>query len=177
MAKADELIHSALKYVGYPTVHHNAVKHDPFNLGNNSRGFDCSGFIQYLLYTQGFDLFHPVLNRNIRYAREFFDFFGVSVQTGYPQKGDLVFFSHCSAMPTHVALYLGENKLIHKGAVDNSIVPPEEQSKYPQLIIVSDLEEIANDARKAGNPINYRPRRGIQRYYKNPIGFKRFLFD
>ena len=77
MVKADELIAVALHYVGYPTLHHNNVKHDPLNNGNNSGGFDCSGFIQYILLTQGFDLFHQPLNRNIRYAREFFDFFGV----------------------------------------------------------------------------------------------------
>lgn len=169
----ERLIADALRYVGSPAVKPSEESADPLNTGNNPKGFSCSGFFQFLLLRSGTPLFVEVLGRNARYTREFFDHVGILVPQGEHKRGDLVFFSYDGAMPTHMGLYLGNNELIHKGFIDTSLVPAEPTGDYRKRIIISQLDIISNDTRNSGNPIRYRPERGPQLYYRNPIGFKR----
>lgn len=174
---SEEIINTALQYIGAPVIKHSSIRDDPFNQGNNPNGFDCSGFWQYLLLLKKINLFVPVLNRNIRYTREFFDFLGESVTWGKHKKGDLVFFSRSGRMPSHMGMCIGGNKIIHKGFLDVSLVPMISTGNYPKRIIMSCLDVVSADRRTAGVPI--KPRYGLeeQKYFTNPIGFKRFIGD
>lgn len=177
MTSIDILISSALELLGSPAVKYSKVKHDSLNIGNTPEGFDCSGFFQYILLKLNVNLYAEELGRDIRYSREFYDYFGIPVESGNHTCGDLVFFSYCGSMPTHMGLFIGENKIIHKGFIDTSLIPAKPTGDYPKSIIISDLDIIAKDIRNAGCPINYNPNniRGPQKYTKNPIGFKRLI--
>lgn len=172
---AEALVSSASEFIGFPAIRADFTKDSPFERGNSREGFDCSGFFNFLLKSNKVDIFVPQLGREARFAREFFDHIGTFVEFGQHKRADLVFFSYDGAMPTHMALYVGDNKIIHKGFVDLSLIPMEPTGNYRKRIILSDLDVVANDRRNAGNPITYRANRGAQRYYRNPIGFRRVV--
>jgi cell wall-associated NlpC family hydrolase len=72
--------------------------------GNNPKGFDCSGLVQYSYARVGVRLPHgtrsllqvsqPVSRKNL-------------------QRGDLVFFTQEGKRSSHVALYLGDHRFVH----------------------------------------------------------------
>lgn len=85
-----------------------------YRFGGTSRSaLDCSSFVQQVFRDLGIHL--P------RTAREQF-------WTGEPvipydlQKGDLVFFRTYASFPSHVGIYLGENKMIHASSRDRKVV-------------------------------------------------------
>jgi LysM repeat protein len=85
-----------------------------YRFGGTSRsGLDCSSFVQQVFR----DLDIPLP----RTAREQF-------RTGEPvtsyelQKGDLVFFRTYASFPSHVGIYLGDNKMIHASSRDHKVV-------------------------------------------------------
>jgi cell wall-associated NlpC family hydrolase len=85
-----------------------------YRFGGNSRNsLDCSSFVQQVF--RELDINLP------RTAREQF-------WTGEPvipydlQKGDLVFFRTYASFPSHVGIYLGENKMIHASSRDRKVV-------------------------------------------------------
>lgn len=85
-----------------------------YRFGGTSRNaLDCSSFVQQVFRDLGINL--P------RTAREQF-------WTGEPvipydlQKGDLVFFRTYASFPSHVGIYLGENKMIHASSRDRKVV-------------------------------------------------------
>lgn len=84
-----------------------------YRFGANSRNaLDCSSFVQQVF--RELDINLP------RTAREQF-------WTGEPvaydlQKGDLVFFRTYASFPSHVGIYLGENKMIHASSRDRKVV-------------------------------------------------------
>jgi peptidoglycan hydrolase-like protein with peptidoglycan-binding domain len=71
--------------------------------GTTPKGFDCSGFTQYVFGMNGIDL--P------RTADLQFEM-GVSVRPDQLQPGDLVYFSTYLPGPSHSGIYLGEGKFI-----------------------------------------------------------------
>ena len=178
MLTIDEFVSEAHKLIGVEAIKYDYTVEEALTKGNNPEtGFDCSGIWQYLLLKHGFDLYSSELNRNIRFTREFFDLFGKPILYGEHKKGDFVFFSYSGAMPTHMGLYIGDNQIIHKGFCDVSLVPTEPSGDYHKRIILSNLEIISDDRRNAGRPIKYivNHLHGPQKYFTNPIGFKRFL--
>lgn len=85
-----------------------------YRFGGSSRNaLDCSSFVQQVF--RELDINLP------RTAREQF-------WTGEPvipydlQKGDLVFFRTYASFPSHVGIYLGENKMIHASSRDRKVV-------------------------------------------------------
>jgi cell wall-associated NlpC family hydrolase len=86
--------------------------------GNNTRGFDCSGFVSYTLNISGYDV--P------RYTA--YDYWTKFKRTSTPQPGDLVLFKNTyKAGPSHVGIYIGGDKFVH--------------SASNRGVIVSDLDE------------------------------------
>jgi hypothetical protein len=79
--------------------------------GGNSptRGFDCSGFVQYVFSRHGIDL--PRTSRQIAELGE-----SVSLDAGELREGDLLFFAGNGTRIDHVAIYLGEDRIIHSTA-------------------------------------------------------------
>ncbi len=84
--------------------------------GTSPKGFDCSGFTQYVYGQNGIELGRTCeaqLSQGVIIAKENL------------RPGDLVFFhrtNHPTALVTHVGMYLGDGKLIHAGSGGITIV-------------------------------------------------------
>jgi cell wall-associated NlpC family hydrolase len=85
----------------------------PYRFGGNSLlGIDCSGYVQKV-----FGLLDIVLPRT---AREQFRL-GKLVGKDDLSIGDLVFFRTYAKFPSHVGIYLGENRFIHASSTDRKV--------------------------------------------------------
>lgn len=102
-SKAQNLVEYAKQFVGYPYVY-----------GGNSltEGTDCSGFTQLIYAKYGVTL--PRTSRNQAYV-------GVEVPVSQIQIGDLV-LSGYNGKTHHVAIYIGDNKIIQALNSDAGIV-------------------------------------------------------
>lgn len=94
VSKAQLVIAEAKKYIGTPYLWG----------GNTPAGFDCSGFTKYVFEKVGISLPRTA-------ATQFSSLKAVSS----PRPGDLVFFSTYAPGPTHLGIYIGDNKFIHAG--------------------------------------------------------------
>jgi len=77
----------------------------PYRWGGESpKGFDCSGFLNYIFEQTGIDL-----------PRTTFAMFaaGTPVPNDQLQAGDVVFFQTVSPGPSHAGVYLGDGRFIH----------------------------------------------------------------
>jgi LysM repeat protein len=94
----------------------------PYRFGGNGKGgIDCSGFVQKVF--REFDLKLP------RTAREQYSL-GTRVPKGDLQLGDLIFFQTYAKYPSHVGIYLGDNKMIHASSRNQGVVVSSINSKY-----------------------------------------------
>jgi len=86
----------------------------PYRFGGTSRrGIDCSSFVQQVFREVDVDL--P------RSAREQFRV-GTKVERDDMQPGDLIFFRTYARYPSHVGIYLGDNKMIHASSRSRRVV-------------------------------------------------------
>ena len=94
-----------------------AMQGVPYVLGGTTpRGFDCSGFTQYVYQKSGITI--PRTCEGQIGA-------GLIVAKGELICGDLILFTrtnHPTALVTHVGMYLGDGKLIHAGSAGITIV-------------------------------------------------------
>lgn len=72
--------------------------------GESVNGFDCSGFIQYIFESQ-----------NIKVPRTVSDMWNFASSVENPSVGDLVFYETYKPGPSHMGIYIGNNKFIHAG--------------------------------------------------------------
>jgi cell wall-associated NlpC family hydrolase len=85
-----------------------------YRFGGTSRnGLDCSSFVQQVFNEMDVSL--P------RTAREQFER-GDIVARGDMKKGDLVFFQTYASFPSHVGIYLGNNRMIHASSTNRRVV-------------------------------------------------------
>ena len=85
-----------------------------YRFGGSSRsGIDCSSFVQ--------KVFRELEVSLPRTAREQFEI-GNEVSPGDLQKGDLIFFRTYAPYPSHVGIYLGNNRMIHASSRDRRVV-------------------------------------------------------
>lgn len=85
-----------------------------YRFGGSSRsGIDCSSFVQQVFREMSVSL--P------RTAREQFEV-GSAVPPSDLQKGDLIFFRTYASFPSHVGIYLGNNRMIHASSRDRRVV-------------------------------------------------------
>jgi len=83
--------------------------------GESLSGFDCSGFVYFLLREQ-FGL------RNLpRRASEQYYAMGTPVDKEDLQVGDLVFFTTYKAGPSHVGIYLGDGNFVHASSAGGKV--------------------------------------------------------
>jgi cell wall-associated NlpC family hydrolase len=84
--------------------------------GESIKGFDCSGFIYYLIgsATGATDL--P------RSAADMFEQLGVPVALEDLVAGDLVFFTTYKSGASHVGLYLGDGDFVHASSAEAEVV-------------------------------------------------------
>jgi len=81
--------------------------------GSSKNGIDCSSFVQ--------KVFSELEVSLPRTAREQYGI-GTEVAPGDLQKGDLIFFRTYASYPSHVGIYLGNNKMIHASSRDRRVV-------------------------------------------------------
>ena len=95
----------ALKYQGVPYVWG----------GTTPRGFDCSGFVQYVLGRNGL-----YVNRTCRTQLQN----GIIIAKEDLQCGDLVFFQNTGdgGFASHIGIYIGNGQLIHAGSKGITVV-------------------------------------------------------
>jgi len=72
--------------------------------GTSSSGFDCSGYVQHVFAMLGYHI--PRTADAQYYAGK-----RVSAKTMAP--GDLVFFQTYTSGPSHVGIYLGNDRFVH----------------------------------------------------------------
>jgi len=89
--------------------------------GNTRSGLDCSAFVQKVF--RELDVTLP------RSAREQFEV-GNEVSPGDLKRGDLVFFRTYAHYPSHVGIYLGDNRMIHASSRDRRVVISTLNSNY-----------------------------------------------
>lgn len=75
--------------------------------GTTEKGFDCSGFTQYVFKAFGIDLTRTSKSQ----ARE-----GTKIAKKDLRKGDLVFFNTSGKGISHVGIYLGDGKFAHSSS-------------------------------------------------------------
>jgi cell wall-associated NlpC family hydrolase len=81
--------------------------------GTSRKGIDCSGFVQ--------NVFRELEVKLPRTAREQY-WVGEKVAQNDLQKGDLLFFHTYASYPSHVGIYLGDNKMIHASSRNRQVV-------------------------------------------------------
>lgn len=93
----DVLISNAKSHLGAPYLF-GGTSHD---------GFDCSGFSQIVFKETGIDI--P------RITGEQYKM-GTAVNKKDLQKGELIFFETINKGPSHMGIYIGDNKFIHSSS-------------------------------------------------------------
>ncbi|WP_432357253.1 C40 family peptidase [Sporosarcina sp. UB5] len=80
--------------------------------GTTTKGFDCSGFVQYVYEKSGKSISRDTLGQ-----------FAQSKKVSDPQPGDLVFFQNTYRKGiSHVGIYIGNNKFVHAGGKQSQVV-------------------------------------------------------
>ncbi|MCP8969228.1 C40 family peptidase [Ectobacillus ponti] len=101
-AKAEHIISFAKKYIGTPYV---------FG-GTTPRGFDCSGYIFYVLSKNGYDM----KRTNVA------GYWSQAKRTKNPKPGDLIFFQNTYKRgPSHMGIYLGNGSFIHASSSKDKV--------------------------------------------------------
>jgi murein DD-endopeptidase len=78
-------------------------------------GFDCSGFVQYVFGTHGIAL--PRTSRLQASAGE-----PLPLQIESLRPGDLLLFASTGAQVNHVAIYVGDNRILHSSAGAGGVI-------------------------------------------------------
>ncbi|TQR05126.1 C40 family peptidase [Psychrobacillus soli] len=114
--KANQLIQTAKSLIGKAT-YSNSVYKDTFPYK-----FSCATFLMYIFEKNGVDLG--------TYNEDYMMKQGTPVAKNQLQKGDLLFFdSRGGKVPNHVAMYIGDNKVIHMADPKQNIVISDLNSK------------------------------------------------
>ncbi len=96
----------SMKYIGVPYV----------TGGSSPRGFDCSGFTQYVFNNLGFSIQRTVATQLQS---------GVIISKDDLQCGDLIFFQNTTGwghFASHVGIYIGNGQMIHAGSRGITVV-------------------------------------------------------
>jgi peptidoglycan endopeptidase LytE len=115
-ATASNIISTAKSYIGVPYVWG----------GTSPKGFDCSGFVQYV-----FGKYKIALPRTAAtiYGK------GIAVSKSNLIAGDLVFFTTYKAGASHVGIYIGNGNFIHASSSKGVIISNLSNSYYLQRYI------------------------------------------
>ena len=96
--------------------------------GTTPRGFDCSGYMQYLYKEVGMTIPRTAFQQSK---------VGISVKIKNLKKGDLLFFkTDRRPIPvTHVGMYIGDKKFIHAASKKKGVIISPIYGKYKYKFI------------------------------------------
>lgn len=110
--KADAIIATAKKYIGVPYLWG----------GTTPKGFDCSGFVQYVFRAHGIQLNRTCVTQYTQ---------GTYVSKSNLKPGDLVFFQNTyKAGISHVGIYIGNNQFIQSSSSKGIVISSLSNSYY-----------------------------------------------
>lgn len=107
----EQVANTALKYLGSP-----GMTYVNPESGMTPSGFDCSGFITYILTLCGLNV------PGIRHANEYLNHYGSAVDLRHLQAGDLVFFSRNGYICDHIAMMIDSEYCIHASGINVAMV-------------------------------------------------------
>lgn len=111
---ADKIIRTAKSYIGVPYLWG----------GSSPKGFDCSGFVQYVFAKHGISLPRTT---DTQYKE------GTYVSKSKLQPGDLVFLQNTYRDGiSHVGIYVGDGKMIHASSSKGVVISDLSTSYYVQ---------------------------------------------
>jgi cell wall-associated NlpC family hydrolase len=116
----EAMIKTAYKYLGDPYV--------VCRSGAPGEGLDCSGLVMQACYGAGVDLWpvSPYRHRDPAYEYESRNIATMdtlkTVKYSERKRGDLIFFCNSSGIVIHVAIYLGNDRIIHSTSVGMRVV-------------------------------------------------------
>jgi cell wall-associated NlpC family hydrolase len=104
-ASAARVLQTAERYLGVPYV-----------WGGNTpaQGFDCSGFTKYVFATEGISL--PRVSREQARIGQ-----GVPLDFAAFRPGDMLFFAEPEEPVSHVAIYVGDGRIIHASSASGEV--------------------------------------------------------
>jgi cell wall-associated NlpC family hydrolase len=82
--------------------------------GSTPRGFDCSGFVKYVYRENGVNL--PRTSRQMAHAGR-----SVPARIRSLREGDLMLFTSKKGVISHVALYAGNNQILHSSSSGHGV--------------------------------------------------------
>jgi peptidoglycan hydrolase-like protein with peptidoglycan-binding domain len=94
-AQVTNLVAEAANHIGVPYLWG----------GTTPRGFDCSGFLQYIFRQQGISIPRTAAQQ-----------WNAGRTVSQPAVGDLVFFETYTRGPSHNGIYIGNNQFVHSGS-------------------------------------------------------------
>jgi hypothetical protein len=109
LARPDRMPASASAATIVRTAHRYEGVRYSYGGATPTRGFDCSGFVQYVFARNGLDL--PRTARQMAQLGE-----PLRLDLEELREGDLLFFADNGTRIDHVAIYLGEGRIIHSTA-------------------------------------------------------------
>jgi peptidoglycan DL-endopeptidase CwlO len=111
----DNIISYAKDYIGVPYLYG----------GNSKKGFDCSGFTQYIMRHHGYNLPRTAQSQGDTYAK---------IKSGQVTKGDLVFFGSSKKNISHVGIISSEKgtsiSMIHASSSKGIMISNIENDSY-----------------------------------------------
>lgn len=112
----DQKVEAATKVIASKDIQNVSQKYKGIRYkygGTTTKGFDCSGYVQFVYKQLGVKLDRST---SAMYSK------GTSVSKANLKVGDLVFFKTTSAKVGHVGIYIGNNKFIHSSSSKGVIV-------------------------------------------------------
>jgi cell wall-associated NlpC family hydrolase len=147
----EKVVSIARDLIGTPTQKY--VHGHPDRGMSPEDGFNCSGFVTYVLNEAGLHIPQYMGMdgelRDIRHANEFFEHYGFMVHEENVRNGDLVFFSKTGEFVTHMGIVASDTTYIHASS----------KRKFVKETKITN-EEINN------------PDGEYHMYSHNPIGYK-----
>ena len=113
--KSTALVKNSKKYLNVPYVWG----------GNTPKGFDCSGFINYVFEE----------STDVNLPRTVSEIYKKGTRVSNPQVGDLVFFETYKPGASHAGIYIGGNQFIHSSSSKGVTISSLENSYWEKRYI------------------------------------------